>query len=228
MKSEDLRAGLGIRSVTVARDPTAGKGLRLDDNGRIPASLLNLTTYRKTSSKTVNTSTTETDLLNSEITIAANAIGPNGLVRIVAAGDWKQNSGAASGPPRLKLKLASTTLVDTGAGNATGIGNSASRFPWRVDALIQNLGATNAQWVTFRSVFGLVRTATTSFNAPTTGEGEFYSLSDGGATEEYVANLGNSATVDTTAAVALVLSTINASANAAYEVVLKHALVEII
>ena len=42
---------------------------------------------RKVTSKTVNTTTTETDLLNGEITVAASALGASRALRLTARGD---------------------------------------------------------------------------------------------------------------------------------------------
>lgn len=205
---------------------TAGQVLRATDSDTIGFASVP-TTYRKTTAKTVNSTVAETDLLNGEITVAANAIGATGRLRFHARGDWLQNSGGASGPPRLRLKLGATTLIDTGAGNAVGVANSATRFGWQIDADIFN-SATNAQWVTFRSVFSMFPIATGSNNSPATGEGQYWSAAtSGGNALEYLSVIANSGAVDTTSANALVLSTVNASSSASYEVVLKNALVVI-
>lgn len=178
-----------------------------------------LTAYRKVTAKTVNTTVSETDLFNGEITVAGNAIGATGVLRITAAGDWKQNSGGTAAFPRLKLKFGATTLFDTGA-----IGtfpDAATRYGWVVEAEIANLTAsTQSAW--FRVTAGGGDLAATSA-VLTTGTGVMGTSR--GATGNLVwANGRNSGALDTTGALALVLSVINGSANANYETKLYNAL----
>lgn len=182
------------------------------------------TTYRKTTAKLVNTSTTETDLLNSEITVGAGVLGTDRVLRLTAWGDWKHNTGGFDTTlPRFKLKLGGTTLFDSGApGGGNLAADSSTRYPWRVRAEIANLASAAAQMVEAEGAIQY------SFNGPpsgaiTTGEGTWYGLgSSGGGFMGY-----NTGTVDTTVAAALVLSVILPVSNANEEIVLKGALVVI-
>jgi hypothetical protein len=247
VKSEDLKAGQGIRSVTVARDPSAGFGLRLDETGRVPSAALlgsgyagggtkfladngkfqavpGPTTYRKITAKTVNTSVAATDLLNGEITVAANVLGANGRLRLTASGDYLQNSGGTTNTWRFQLKLGATTLFDTGA-VAQALSSQATRWPWKIIVEIQNT-ATGTQVAHIQVDVNFGGTMTGSTATFTTGEGRY------GGQSTNATQLGGSAyntsSIDTTAAVALVLNVINPSASATCETKLTSALVEII
>ncbi len=90
--------------------------------------------YRKATQKVVNTTISATDLLNGEITIAASALGTTGEARLVAVGDWKQNSGGAQSVPRFQLVLGGTTIIDTG--NAGTAVDAATRYGWAISARI--------------------------------------------------------------------------------------------
>lgn len=183
--------------------------------------------YRKNIAKVVANSIAETDLLNAEITIAAGLIGANGIVRLSAWGDWVNNTGGAQAPPRFKLKLGATTLLDT---NTTGANwtAAASRYGWRLDAEIQNLGATNSQWANLRVDGVLQNGVGAAATAFTTGEGLVSMLLSAGGFGLYSALGGAAGAVDTTAALALVFSVINGVANASYDTTLKGAVVEIV
>lgn len=249
MRSDELRAGRGLASIPLnARDATQGRGIVLGDNGRISSPQLlgsgvvgggtkayfddgtfktitsPLTTYRKTTAKTVNTSVAATDLLNAEITIAANAIGATGKLRLTAFGDWLQNAGVTTNTWRWQLIFGSTTIFDTGA-VASSLSSQATRWPWKIVVEIQNT-ATNAQvaYITIDQTFG--GTDTSGSATFTTGEGRY------GPASTNAVQLGGSAyntsSVDTTAARALVLNVINPSASASCETKLTSALVEII
>lgn len=186
------------------------------------------TTYRKTSSKTVNTTVTATDLFNSEFTIGAGVMGTNGTSRITAWGDWKQNSGGAAGQPRFQLIFGGTTFIDTGV-TATAASDGATRYPWRLEAVIMNAGAANAQTVSLRMTLGLNASSGIG-NAMTTGEGYFSEdAGAGGSNLNAHANAFNSGlAIDTSLAKTLVLNVINGSASATYETKLYGALVEIV
>lgn len=203
--------------------PDATKFLRGDGTWAAAAGGI----YRKTTAKTVAGTVTETDLLNGEIIVAANAIGVSGVLRLTAWGDWKNNSGAGADLPRFKLKLGGTTLLDTGITGVNAALDNATRRGWRMTCEIENLGAANSQWATLdlRLELGSNLGGGGRF---TTGEGTYISSSAGFSNAIAFALGGNSGAVDTSVAAALVLSVINASASASYDTVLKGALVEVV
>lgn len=181
--------------------------------------------WRKTTAKTVNNTVTETDLLNGEVTIDAGAVSTNRMLRMVAWGDLLNNTGATQHLPRFKLGLGATTLLDTGSdGGVIGWLADTARRPWKIEAEVLNLGAANSQWATIRGEIYLDSSASNHV-AFTTGEGQYES----GTASRHVSFLGaNSAAVDTTAAVALVLSVILPTASANLEMKLHGATVEVV
>lgn len=178
--------------------------------------------YRKTTAKQVVNSNVETDLLNGEIMVGAGVIGASGVLRLSAWGDWLNNTGANQITPRFKLKLGATTLIDT-ATIATNWAFNAGRMGWEVCAKIENLGAANTQWASLNmDVAGFFTGAGAS--TFTTGEGINQIV-----TSNYGKIVGgNSGAVDTTVAQALAFTVTNPVANAALDVTLKGALVEIV
>jgi hypothetical protein len=220
LQDGDIAVGQNLKKLAaVTGTPSGAKFLRDDGSWSLPAGN---TTLRKTTAKTVNNTTSETDLLNSEITIGANVIGASGFVRFTALGDWKNNSGSTQLFPRFKLKLGSTVLLDTGAGAAGTWADAAVRLGWRIVAEIQNLGATNSQ-----QVFLTLMAAGSGVNAGNagfaTGEGT-YAVN----TMNQVTAVGwNTGAVDTTASQALVLSVILPTANTLTECKLYGAIVEV-
>lgn len=193
------------------------------------ASLSGATTYRKVTTKAVNTTVTATDLLNGEVTVAAGALGTTKLLRLTAWGDFLQNSGSNTpGVPQLQVSFGGTIQVDTGA--ATGVGASTLRNGWRVVVEIMNLNATNVQAVNINYTVGLQNgMATASSNAFATGEGAGASSYIGSpAPSTWLAQGYGAGSIDTTAACALLLKVINASSNAAYETKLIGAVAEIV
>lgn len=189
-----------------------------------------VTSYRKTTSKTVNTTTAATDLLNAEITVAAGAMSTTGWARVSAFGDMLQNSGGAAAPPRLQLVLGGTTLLDTGVSGT--LAASASRMGWRFTADILNLGAANAQASNMLFFLTLgTNVATVTANTFTTGEGVYQGVlnaSSGAAQMLQAAGMNPSTALDTSTSKTLVLNVINGSASASYETKLYGALVEIV
>lgn len=184
-------------------------------------------TYRKTTAKTVNTTVAATDLLNAEITVAANAMGATGVLRFTAIGDYLQQSGGNTNAFRWQLIFGGTTLFDTGA-PAFVESSSALRYDWRIDAVISNT-ATGAQVCNF-----VLTMSTNSGQAAlaaqlTTGEGVYMqeTFATGNLSRAQASGFNTSA-VDTTASKALVLNIINPSASASVETKLYSALVEII
>lgn len=185
---------------------------------------------RKTTAKTVNTTTTATDLLNGEFTLPAGAMGTTKVVRVTATGDWLSNAGSAKDVPRFQFGLGGTTLLDTGVTGIAIAGNTAQRSSWRFEWEIQNLGAANSQQAYL--------TGALTYSAQgTTVSSHYFSGSDGAVfIDNYGAGQparvsydgGHTAAVDTTASCAVTLKVINASNSATYETQLLGALLEVI
>lgn len=187
--------------------------------------------YPKATSKTVNTTTSATDLLNGEITIAAGAIGTTGTLRFTATGDYLNNSGGSVALPRFQLVFGGTTLIDTGVGGTMAVTAGTGRGRWKVTASVAAANATNAQSTDFSLEIAVgTAFATADGGGFTTGQGFYQDFTSGGSHSGLAAAWGaNPATaVDTTAPCALLLNVINGSANAAYETKLFAALAEII
>jgi hypothetical protein len=169
------------------------------------------------------TTIAETDLLNAEFTLAANALGLAKLLRLTAWGDGVQNSAGTTAFPKFKFKLGATVLIDTGT-CAAQFASSATRFPWRITVEVKNLAATNVQLVYFELSLGKQGAAVSSFGAFTTGEGSYSSTTSGAPT---LATGYNAGAVDTTAAQAVVLSVITPS-GVSTDVTLKGAVMEVV
>lgn len=182
--------------------------------------------YRKNTAKQVVNTVAETDLLNGEITIGANVLGPNSILRLTAFGDWINNTGGPLIPPQFKLKLGGTSLFDTGQLGAI-FSTSANRFGWKLVALIQNLTATS-QSCSFLLDGVMGNGVGASAIAFINGRGAYNAWVSAGGFGLVNGNAVATAAKDTTTALALVLSVINGSANALYDTTLTAALVEII
>ena len=185
------------------------------------------TTYRKTTAKTVSNSVAETDLLNGEITVAAGALGTTGVLRLTAIGDFL-NSAGSFGLPKFKLKLGAgaTVVFDTSA--AATAASSATRFGWKVVVTLHNLGAANSQALSFEWTIGSGSPGAGTANvAFTTGEGMTTLVRDA-TLARYHGYAVNTSAIDTTAAMAVVLSVINGTNSASYETKLYGALVEVV
>ena len=165
--------------------------------------------WRKETSKTVNNTVTETDLLNGEFTLKGNALGVNGTLRLVMAGDWLQNSGSNTGPPRFKFKVGAgpTTIIDTNTGTASA--SSVNRKAWEIVVEIRNLGATGSQWTSIEGsvMYDGANAAGVVF---TTGEG-IYSI---GVQGMCLIIGGNAMSLDTTADQSIQFAVINPIAHA--------------
>jgi hypothetical protein len=176
------------------------------------------TTYRKTTSKTVNTTTAETDLLNGEISIGASVLGTAGLLRLTLIGlDFKNNSGGNVNF-RWRLKFGATTVFDTGNFQ---IQTGANRGPIAFQAVCLNT-ATNAQdWSGF--VAGM-------YSANNLLPASLLTVGEGTLSSSTVSPMSwqNTSAEDTTTAKALVFSVQMDVSNANAEVKLLGALVEII
>lgn len=213
----DVPVWNGTTWVVPGGSRTGAKFLRDDGTWQLPAGV---TTYRKNTVKAVNTTVAATDLLNGEITVAANVLGSSGVLRLTAWGDRLDNVGAST--PRLQLIFGGTTFIDTNAGNG-GVA-TAARFGWKLVAEIQNVDTTH-QTVNFRfDTWNANIPGTQGVIAVTTGAG-YHSY----RSEQVIVEASNSGlNVDTTAAKTLVLNVINGSASASYETKLFGALVEVI
>lgn len=218
IKDSDIAAAQNLTKLSgVTGTPDGTKFLRDDGTWSLPAGL---TLQRKSAATVVNNTVTDTDLLNAEITIGANSMTTTKVAHLVASGDALHNDGTNAGYPRFKLKLGATTLIDTGASSASSSTATATRYPWFVEAWIQNLGAANSQWITFKLFVGTI----SGGNAPAyaswaTGEAQTSGNSFGAV---------NAGAVDTTLSQALILSCVNATAATLQETKLYCALLEIL
>lgn len=194
------------------------------------------TTYRKSTTKAVTDTVADTDLLNGEITVGAGVMSTDRVVRLEAWGDWVQNSGASRTLPRFKIKLGGTptTVIDTGAIGNLHAGASASRFGWKITCHIQNLGATNSQWTNFSLEITHADSGAAvgsgSRTVFTTGAGQYSVIGLAGTVVGGLAFAegGAASAIDTTAAMALILSVINPTATSTCETKLYGALVTVL
>jgi hypothetical protein len=170
--------------------------------------------WRKVTEKDVVNTTTETDLLNGAITIDAGAMGTSRKLRIEIDGDYLNNSGSTQ-TFRLKLKLGSTVIIDTGV--SSSIAASATRRPMQILATIQNLNATNVQWGKLVSQIGSAAALTDGIGAAGSGMvAEAYAFATTSGTKA----------VDTTVARLLEVTVIHSAADANLSFRLKAATVE--
>lgn len=225
----------GQGSIYMRRDSTGSNSLYTKTTGSTLATGWQLFTTgsgaapaRKTTAKTVTDTVTDTDLLNGEISVAANALVTTGLLRLTAWGDWLTNTGSSTDLPRFKLKLGSTPTVvlDTNVTGTAVATSGATRYGWRIIAEVMNLGAANSQWVTIGLEIGYARAATGGA-VFATGEGVYDAIRPSGPAVARALG-ANSAAIDTTAPMAVLLTVINPSATATCETKLYGALVEIL
>lgn len=195
---------------------------------------VDLLPFRKTTAKSVVNSVAETDLLNGEFTVAANAMGANGIVRLFANLDWANASGTTlATPPRFKVKLGAgpTVVIDTGAfavGNLLNGNFGRTTIPIMVT--IQNMGATNVQQITFATAYNLESGSVLAGYALAyvTGTGISGIMPVGtGLWFPFVSNGNGVGAIDTTAAMAVQLTVINPLASASLDVTLRSAFAEI-
>lgn len=181
---------------------------------------------RKRTAKTVVNTITETDLLNGECTVAANALGLDKHLQLKASGDWKQNSGNGTNIPRFKVKFGGgAALLDVNILNANGVYQDANRWGWGIIVDIYNLGVANSQlikiegWIAYVCVGGA--NAGVTYAGFTTGEGSLTGVYPGNSVTVPVrAVFGgvNTAAVDTASTDRLLeLTVINPVANANLE-----------
>lgn len=98
--------------------------------------------YYKTTEKDVVNTTTKTDLLNGEITIAANAMGVNGCIEFACGGDYLNSSGSGK-TITLEWKLGTTVLWDSAA--SPTLANDADRRAWFFRGYIKAMGISTSQ-----------------------------------------------------------------------------------
>lgn len=141
----------------------------------------------KTTQKDVVNTNAETDLLNGEIALGADWLGPNGFAILDASGDILNNSGTTP-TITLRIKLGTTTLwaATTGA-----MSSNANRGFWYAHIVIFNAAATNAQ-----KMSGFIH-ATAIGTAAATGEGGYAGTGAGVGLINGV--MGGTAAEDTTA-----------------------------
>lgn len=187
---------------------------------------------KKTTSKTVASSTTATDLLDGEITIGAGDMGIDGILRLTAWGKWKQNVATNKNTPSFQLKLGGTMLIETGNFSSAVAQQFNQYFPWKFTCDIQNLGAANSQQAYLHGALGMLGFFAGNFPGNfTTGVGMpmYLDPTGPGSTTFAIYDGGNDGlAVDTTAACALELKVVNAINNAAYITELLGAVVELI
>lgn len=173
------------------------------------------TIYRKTTEKVITNTTTETDLLNDEITIGANEMGANGWIDLHLAGTHENQSGA-SRTCRMRLKFGATTIWDSGA-TGTIRAVAVTDNGWEARIRIYNVNATNSQIAMGRVELGIC-----AANA-TTGTGAFNDTQNGIC--GYAAELSGTAAEDTTASKTLKLTAQYDAASANTTIRMKRAVI---
>jgi hypothetical protein len=180
----------------------------------VPGSLC----YWKVTEKDVLNTTTKTDLLNGEITIAANALPTNGSIRVWAAGDYLNNRGGSAHLTEIELKLGGQVIWAAGD-HMDNFTSSANRRGWVFQAVIEALGATNKQR-------GSGTIAVSDESAATTGVGTLRSF-NAASNSFHGAFLGVETSVDMTAAQTLTLSISHSNADPNVSMRLEHAQIEV-
>lgn len=218
----------GAAAIAYSKLNLTGQLLNADLAGSIATSKVLLAPYRKVTSKAVNTSVAATDLLNGEITIAANILGTTGMLRATLMGDFLQNVGSVQTIQNFQVVFGGTTQLDTGTGAAIKVPTSATRGWWNAVIEIQNLTAAT-QVISLKTFLttgpGVGAYSVSSGSNFTTGAGTFALL--GGLNDAAFAIGGAKGTIDTTTNKTLVFNVINGANNAAYETQLLAAYVEV-
>ncbi len=215
---------VGIAELSASGTPSASTYLRGDNSwAAVPAPV----TYRKNTTKVVASTTSATDLLNGEITIAANALPATGVLRLTAWGTFLNNSGSSQNSPRLDLRLGSTLLLDTNVITGTTWSSNAAALPWKVVVEINAANATNSQIAQMILDYVLVSSGAA---AATFGTGVGIHRNDAalGGYSQGKAQGTNSSSKDMTSAQLLELRATLPVANANCQATLLGALVEII
>lgn len=192
----------------------------LDATGKVPTAQLPAiggpTVLRKTTEKDVVNTVALTDLLNAEVTIPAAAMTSGGRLRLVAAGDYLNNSGVTKGL-RLRVRLGGTTLWDA-TSSGTIIPTDANRCAWTLTLIIQALGSTIAQRASGLFVLGYA-----NVGAAATGTGGM-----AGGPSILAPFLGVASTLDMVAASrAVTFEAAHSAAHASTSIRLEHAYVEV-
>lgn len=204
-------------SATGTKDSTTF--LRGDDTWAIPGAT---TFYRKVTEKDVTNTVAETDLLNGDITIGAGVMSTNKTARVSLIGDIRHNSGV-TGTATVRIKLGGTTLY----ADDIRFDDDADRRPFVMRFEITNLGAANSNFLAGTFFVGSAEAATTGIGNLEAGVAATGTTS---ATASRIAAFAsNGATsVDTSAAVALVVTIQWSAAHANTSWKLRSGLVEVL
>ena len=169
--------------------------------------------YRKTTEKDIVNTTTETDLLNGEVTVAAGVMSTNKMLRAVLVGDYLNNSGSQPNQT-VKIKLGATDLW---VGTVTAAAVQAARRAWRIEFTVANLASASSQFMEGALVIGE--------GTPTTGVGN---VGAGGSPSRY-GEIGTNGTtaVNTGNAALLEVTVTHAVAHASLSWRLKYARVSV-
>ena len=199
-----------------------------DGTWKVPTVSNQITSYRKTTSKAVNTTSVATDLLNGEITLAAGIMGTSRQLVGRLWGDYLNNDVRTTGP-RFQLVVGGTTIFDTSAFGDSQV--SATRGGWIFEISCLELGATNSQVWNIEGFLNLPSDGqaanTTGGNPFTTGPGivvATYSTSNG-AILTYNGTVTTA--LDMTTSKTFVFNVLNFVANANYETRLLGASVDV-
>jgi hypothetical protein len=164
-----------------------------------------------------NNTAAETDLFGaagSGFTVPAGALGLNGALRLTLGCDLLCNAAINS---TLKVYYGSTVLYNSGAVSIT---NSATHRAFNLTLLLQNQGATNAQWMNGWASLGTTGAPTTGLGAPLAG-----SAADGDA---FATSVAVSPAVDSTQNQNFRVTWTWSAANAAGVILTKTALIELL
>lgn len=144
----DVPVWNGSTWVVPSGSRTGSNFLRDDGQWASPTSTL---LFRKVTAKAATNSVAETDLLNGEFTLTANALATNKTMRLTLWGDNVFTAGAAQAAPQFKFKMGAgpTVLLDTGA-IASAMGSGTVRGLWRFQIELINLGVATAQEIQLR------------------------------------------------------------------------------
>lgn len=182
---------------------------------------------RKTTAKVINTSVAETDLLNGEMILRASEIGAGGYARLRARGDWLHNVAGPNRQPRIRFKLGGTTLWDSNV-DGTQYGASAVRWGWQADVLIAALGSEAAQWIVAEYEWEHINISGTAVLSAA-GIGGLYNAGGTNATYGRGRAVGHAAgAIDLTQQQLVELTAELPASNAAVEIALKEATLEVV